>query len=202
MGLERSIVSHPTPPPPPPGWARAIWRVETGYRRLTALAATVGVLFLGAAAIFTVADIVLRTAIGFALIGTIDIIQLCIMAAAATAIPHAFMTGAHVSVDLATDWLPDRALAAVKALAALAGLAMLILITRYGFDRAQMVIGYGDTSQTIGIPIVWYWGPLLTGMGLAALACVVLAASFTAVAVTGRIDGPGTPPPTAAAESA
>lgn len=186
----------------PPGWARAIWRVEAGYRRLTGFAATLGVLFLGAAAIFTVADIVLRTAIGFAIVGTIDIIQLCIMAAAATAIPHAFMSGAHVSVDLATDWLPDRLLAAVKALAALAGLAMLALIVRYGWDRAAMVIGYGDTSQTIGIPILWYWAPLLTGMALAALACIVLTASLTAVAVTGRLDGPSVPPPTAAAESA
>ena len=34
---------------------------------------------------------------------------------------------------------------------------------------------YGDRSQSIGIPMVWYWLPLLAGLGAAALVNLVLA---------------------------
>ena len=48
-------------------------------------------------------------------------------------------------------------------------------IGRYGWQTAMRQIGYGDTSQTLGLPIALYWTPLLAGCALAVLATVVIA---------------------------
>ena len=92
-----------------------------GMERLTLGTALAGMGFLLGAMAVTVADIGLRRLAGYAMVGTLDMVQLCIMVAACLAIPYAFVAGGHVGVDLATDPLPLRALAAVKAAAALAG---------------------------------------------------------------------------------
>ena len=34
---------------------------------------------------------------------------------------------------------------------------------------------FGDKSQNIGIPMVWYWLALVIGSGLSVLACLVTA---------------------------
>lgn len=148
--------------------------------------ALVGVLFLFAATVITVGDIVLRRAFQIAVPGTVDIMQLCVMAAAFAAIPYAFIAGSHVSVDLATEKLPFRPLALVKMLAALAALVVMALIGWYGWQRAQLQIRFGDRSQTIGIPMIYYWLPLIVGCALSVLASALMAVSGLLSAITGR----------------
>ena len=36
------------------------------------------------------------------------------------------------------------------------------------------VLGYGDVSQNIAIPMIWYWVPLLAGAALSWFICLVL----------------------------
>lgn len=154
--------------------------------RVTRITALVGILGLFAAMLITVGDILLRKVAGHTIIGVLDMVQLCIMATAFLAIPHAFMAGGHVGVDLATDPLPARALAAVKGVAALAGLAFMAAVGLYGLDQAVLQHGYGDASQTIGIPILWYWAPLLAGSALSVVAAGILALRFFIEAFGGR----------------
>jgi TRAP-type C4-dicarboxylate transport system permease small subunit len=160
-----------------------LYRLVEAVTRWVALA---GVVFLFAATLLTVADIVLRAIAGIAILGTVDLMQLCVVTAAFAGIPWAFIAGSHVSVDLATDRLPMRGLAAVKAVAALAGGGVMAAIGRFGWQTAARQIGYGDTSQTLGIPIVYYWTPLLAGCALAVLATLVIALVEGFAAATGR----------------
>jgi tripartite ATP-independent transporter DctM subunit len=157
-----------------------------GIERLTLGAALVGMGFLLGAMTVTVADIGLRRLAGYAMIGTLDMVQLCIMVAACLAIPHDFVAGGHVGVDLATDPLPPRSLAAVKAAAALAGAVFMAAAGWYGGEQAVLQAGYGDSSQTIGIPMLWFWLPLVGGAGLSALAAGAMAVRFALAAVTGH----------------
>jgi TRAP-type C4-dicarboxylate transport system permease small subunit len=154
--------------------------------RLARVAALAGVAALMGAMSLTVADIVLRRLFGFALIGTLDLVQLCIMAAAFLAIPYGFVTGGHVGIEMATDRLPPRALALAKTTAALAGFAFMTAVGWFGLEQAVLQHGYGDVSQTVGIPMIYYWLPLLAGTGLSMLATAVLAARFFVVALVGR----------------
>jgi TRAP-type C4-dicarboxylate transport system permease small subunit len=154
--------------------------------KLAGTVALAGVVMLAGAMSITVADILLRRIFDFAMIGTVDMVQLCIMATAFLSIPYAFVSGSHVGIEAATDLLPERALALVKAAAALASLGFMAAIGWFGLQQAMLQHGYGDVSQTIAIPMLYYWLPLLAGAALSVLATTVLSIRFLIQAATGR----------------
>jgi TRAP-type C4-dicarboxylate transport system permease small subunit len=138
-----------------------------------------------AAGLLTVIDILARTLKGGGILGTTDIVQLLVMAAAFCAIPYGFFADTHVSVDLLTDGLPPRGLAAVKGASALLGALLLVGLAWYGGLQAQLEAGYGDKSSTIEIPKLYYWVWLVGGSALAALAACMVAARHLIVAAGG-----------------
>lgn len=162
--------------------------------RLLQIVAFAGIAVLAVAVVIVVLDVVLRSTIGFAISGTVDITQLCVMAVAFWVIPLTFMRGGHVSITLATDWLPTRVNAVLDGLAALGGFAFVGLALRYGIEQASLAAAYGDVSQTIAIPMIIYWAFLLSGLALACLATGVLALRYFALAATGYDPHPTTKP--------
>lgn len=144
------------------------------HRGIEALA-VIGVLAYGAAAAVTVADILGRQ-FGLAVIGVVDLVQLFVVAGAWLVIPWAFVSGAHVGVDYIIAALPDRAERAIRAAAALLAGALLALMLRYGIDAYELQAMMGDRSQQIGIPIGWFWLPLLAGQAIALVAILVVIA--------------------------
>lgn len=136
--------------------------------RVTAL---FGMACLFGAGLVTVIDVGLRF-VGGAIPGAVDLVQLLILATAFTAIPFAFFRDGHVSVDLVTQAFPDRVQAFLAVLTALAALGLMALILWYGWGAAQMQMMFGDVSQNLRIPMIWYWAPLLAGSGLSILACL------------------------------
>ena len=153
--------------------------------KLAGTVALAGVAMLAGAMSITVADILLRRIFDFAMIGTVDMVQLCIMATAFLSIPYAFVSGSHVGIEAATDLLPARALALVNSTAALAGFGFMAAVGWFGLEQAQLQYGYGDVSQTIAIPMLCYWLPLLAGAALSVLATAILAVRFLIHAATG-----------------
>jgi TRAP-type C4-dicarboxylate transport system permease small subunit len=161
----------------------AVYRTVAAFARIFAAA---GVLMLVATMLMTVADVVLRRTAQIAIAGTVDLTQLFVMAAVFTAIPFAFFSDSHVVIELATERLRPRIIAAFKAVAALAALAFLAAAFWYGWDAAAQQHGYGDRSQTIGVPILLYWIPLLSGFALSAVAAALLASRHALFALRGE----------------
>lgn len=163
----------------------------SGFYRAAARAARWGgalcLLLVLAAGAVTVADIALRQTTGRGILGATDFTQLLVMAAAFAAIPYGFFADAHVAVDLATDGLPPRALAAVKAAGALLGAALLTGVGVHGWFQAVVEAGYGDSTSTINIPKTWFWGWLVAGSVCSALAAATVALRHALVAA-GRDD--------------
>lgn len=126
-----------------------------------------------AAGLLTVGDILLRSVTGKGVLGTTDLTQLLIMAAAFVAIPYGFFADSHVAVDLATERLHPRKIAMIKAAAALLAVAVFALAGAFGFSQARLEHGYGDASPTIQIPKLWYWVWLVGGSALAGLAALI-----------------------------
>jgi TRAP-type C4-dicarboxylate transport system permease small subunit len=139
--------------------------------RFIELLAALGVSAYAAAALVTVADIVGRR-FGYAVNGVVDIVQLCVTAGTWFVIPWAFLAGAHVSVELFVERLPARARRALAVLAALLAAATLVLMLRYGWDAFAIQSRLGDRSQQLGIPIAFYWWPLLAGQAACLLALI------------------------------
>ena len=130
-------------------------------------------------------DIVGRKTIGFTILGINDIAQLLVMACICLAMPFAFIREGHVGVEFVTDRLPPRALAALKLAIALLSCGFVAVLVRFAYAQAGMQMGKGDTSMTLGIPIVWYWAPLLIGFTVSVFACLVHALRHFVALVSG-----------------
>jgi TRAP-type C4-dicarboxylate transport system permease small subunit len=154
----------------------------------TRYAAWFAMALLFAAIAVTVLDVSTRRTIGWSVPGLVDITQLLVMSFVYFSIPFGFMREANVSVDFVTDRLPRRPLAFVKGVCALLGAAFMFGITWYSWERALQQMENGDTSQTIGIPFGWYWGPLLIGAAMSVIAALLQAWRYLWASATGRGD--------------
>jgi hypothetical protein len=76
--------------------------------RLTLACALAGMAVLAVAMAVVLADIVMRSTVGIAVLGTVDITQLCVMACAFWAIPYAFIRAGHVRVEVGAERMPNR----------------------------------------------------------------------------------------------
>ena len=157
--------------------------IYQAFERLARYLAWLGVLALIGAAGVTVFDVLVRRTLGFTVLGMVDITQLLVMSGVFLSIPYAFFREHHVGVDFITDTLPPRALAGLKCVVAIAGLVFMGACGLYAWDQATQQVNIGDVSQTAGIPMVWYWAPLLTGCALSVLACLFMAVRFAGQAV-------------------
>jgi TRAP-type C4-dicarboxylate transport system permease small subunit len=137
--------------------------------RAVSLAGTVAFM-LGV--VLTITDIGLRSVSTLTVKGVVDIVQLCILTGAMFAIPHGFLTDQHVAIDFVATRLPPRGQFALRIGAAVLGVLFLAGVTWFSFNQALYELG--DRSQTIGIPMAWYWTPFLIGVGLAALANAIV----------------------------
>ena len=141
-------------------------------RRVIGGLAAAGVAAYGAAALVTVADVIGRR-VGLPIDGVVDLVQLFVMAGAWLVMPFAFMTGAHVGVDFLVERMPRAPEVLLRGLAVAVAVALLGLMLVYGYQTAGMRMMFGDKSQQLGIPIVWFWAPLILGLGVSAVGAVL-----------------------------
>ena len=144
-------------------------------RRAMKLLALAGTLAFLAAVAITIVDIGQRSVSTCTVKGAVDIGQLCVMIGAMLAIPYGFIADQHVAIDLFTDRMPRRLQLALRIFAALLGIAFLSGVFWFSLEQAMIEHAGGDRSQTIGIPMTWYWLPFLTGIGLSVIATVAVA---------------------------
>lgn len=157
--------------------------------------AYIGMILISVAIAALIVDIVGRKTTGFTILGISDMMQLLVMACICLAMPFAFAREGHVSVEFVTDRLPPRALAPVKLLVAVLSLVFVVVLARFAVAQASQQIAKGDISMTLAIPIFWYWLPLLIGLLVSAIVCLVHAARYLVAAATGadplRASDPG-----------
>lgn len=145
------------------------------------LLAAAGVLAYCAAAVISVADVIGRR-LGTPVLGVVDLVQLCVMSGAWLCIPWGFTAGAHVGVEFLLERMPPGWARALQTVAALAAIVLMGLILWKCWGAWQMQALLGDRSQQLGIPMGYYWLPLLGG----AAASIVAAASVAFRLLTGR----------------
>lgn len=144
------------------------------FRRLeqvSEILAFLGMILISISIAISMVDIVARKLHGWSVLGISDIGQLLVMSCICLAMPFAFVREGHVGVEFVTNALPPRLLAALKLVVALIALVFVAVLARYALAQADLQIAKGDISNTLGIPIVWYWLPLLIGLGVSALVC-------------------------------
>lgn len=140
--------------------------------RFTRSLSLIGTAALVIGVLLTMLDIGLRSVSTLTVRGIVDIMQLCVLVGAMLAIPHGFVADQHVAIDVFTDRMPVKVQVALRVAAA--ALAALFLSGVFWFSLQQAITesSGGDRSQTIGIPMAWYWAPFLAGIALSVLACI------------------------------
>lgn len=140
--------------------------------RLLKLLSLAGTVAIVAGAGLTMTDIGLRSVSTLTVKGMVDIMQLCVLIGAMLAIPYGFLTDQHVAIDVFTDHMPVSVQVVLRIVAAALGMLFLGAVAWFSFW--QSISEYGDRSQSIGIPMIWYWTPFLAAMVLSALANILL----------------------------
>jgi TRAP-type C4-dicarboxylate transport system permease small subunit len=147
------------------GGAGMFTRIERLFRALAVL----GALCFAAAALVTVADVVLRK-VGTGIIGTVDYVQLFIVAGAFLAMPYAFAEKAHVSVDIVLEILPGRARQVLLAGTGLLVFTFCCLLAWSNVGAFLRTWHSSDISMNVGIAMWLYWLPFAAGISISALA--------------------------------
>ncbi len=162
-------------------------RTLRGAEKVAATLAFAGVGALMLTIVVVMVDIAARKSIGVSVRGTIDLTQLAQMACAFLALPYVFLREGHIAVEFATERLPRKVQMVVSMLAALVTFALMAAITWYSIGQAAIQMTQGDTSMTLGIPMLYYWVPTLAGLALSSVAALLVALRH-AVQVAGGAD--------------
>lgn len=123
----------------------------------------IGVL-LFALMMVTVIDVVGRYFVNMPLRGSVELTEVLLAIMIFSALPLVTARSSHVSVDLFKFLVPDKAHALQLAIVnILSGMALLVLATEL-FQRAERVLGYGEHTAYLKIPVglVIYYLALLT----------------------------------------
>lgn len=92
----------------------------------------------------------------------LSLVSLCL------AVPHGFLAGSHAGLHGMAEHLSWRGQQRLKALAALLGLVLMLVLLRFGWQGLQAV------GEGFFIPLSWFWYPALFSAGHAGLLCLLL----------------------------
>lgn len=148
-------------------------RLDGHLQKLTSVLAILGISALVVAIAVVVGDIVWRRLGGGSFIGSVDLTQLTVMFAVSMAIPYAFSTGAHVSVDLLSQSFSAGLNRLLEIIAYLFGATITAFLCWLTIGRTNEIWSYGDVSQDLALPMIWYWAALCLGLGLSTFVCLI-----------------------------
>jgi len=157
------------------GSSSLVRRIDHWLNAVTNVMAHIGIGALVLAILVVVVDIIWRRVGGRSFIGAVDLTQFSVMAAASWSIPYAFSRGSHVTVDLVNAWLGGRATRLLDVIALLIGAALSAFLCWLSTKRALEVWGYGDVSQDLALPMIWFWAFLISGLAMSCIVCCVRA---------------------------
>lgn len=132
----------------------------------------IGVALLLVSIVLTCADIVWRRVVGGAFVDTFDITKLCLVAVASFSIPYGFIHGNHVTVDLLSERFTQRTQDLADAVIHLVSAFVFVGVGWLAWKALMLHYGYQDTTQNLGIPVIYYWGIFIFGIALSLIACL------------------------------
>lgn len=136
-----------------------------------ALLESVAGLFLAATMLLTVLDVCLRTIDEeWRIFGVIEMVQLTFDSLVFVAVPAVFLLGKNILVNLFDD------IVGASFMRILVTSSAVITIVYMGFLLSQVIVtgleavDFGDTTQDLQWPVVWYWIPIWIGFAVAFVA--------------------------------
>ena len=135
-------------------------------------------LFLLGMVLLTVADVFLRTFFGYPIRGMLELIELGLACTVFLAMPAVFLRDGHLVVDVIDHLAPRAFTRALRVAGGVVSLVVLAVMAWHMVPAARNMLEFGDVTSDLSIPKIWYWVPVLFGVGASALACLVLIARW------------------------
>jgi TRAP-type C4-dicarboxylate transport system permease small subunit len=130
--------------------------------------------FLAAMMLLTVADVTLRGLFNYPMRGVFELIELLLAATFFTALPAVFLRDENIVVNSIDDFAP-RLVPLLKRVAELIAVVVLVVMAWRGFIAAKDSFEFNDVTADLGLPRVWHWTAVLTGLVGSALAALYMA---------------------------
>lgn len=140
--------------------------------------ATLAAIALAAMMLLTVADVVLRAGFGYPVHGTFELIELGLACAVFFGLPAVFLKDQHLVVDVVDHLGTPRLVHLLDLLAGFVSLAVLGVMLWQMLILARDMNEFGDVTSDLSIPRIYYWIPVLVGVGASALATAVFIARW------------------------
>src|ERR1700752_4973807 len=118
--------------------------------------AAMAVLMMGV----TVVDVVLRW-FGAGVPGAYELVTAGMRVLIPLAMPYVFLTGGHVAVEMLVEHFPGGLRKIVTRAGALLATAVMAFMTLAVIRRAMTVAASGEVTADLGLPVVYYWVPLI-----------------------------------------
>ena len=144
--------------------------VGAAARFLTRVAA----IFLLAMVAINVIDVGLREGINAPIFGTHEIVVFMLAAVAFLAIPEVFLRDQHITIELIDQVIPDRAASWLRAFGSLCALVYVALLAWHMVQPALDYIEFNEITMDLQLPLIWQAALILTGIGAAVIAALVL----------------------------
>ena len=134
----------------------------------------VAALFLAAMVGLTVADVLLRSFFASPIRGMLELIELGLVCTIFIALPAVFLRREHLVVDVIDHFARPRVVGFLDRLGALVTLGVLAVMAWQMWPLARTMVEFGDVTSDLSIPRLFYWIPVLLGVGVSALATLIM----------------------------
>ena len=130
--------------------------------------------FLAAMMLLTVADVTLRAAFNLPLRGVYELIELLLAATFFVALPAVFLRDENIVVNSIDNMAPTL-VPTLKRFALLLSVMVLAIMAWQGFLAARDSFEFHDVTADLGLPRVWHWVAVLSGIIGSAIAALAMA---------------------------
>lgn len=130
--------------------------LDRAFDRLLGAFAALAAAILGATALLISLNVILRNAAGTTIFGLLDAVEYGLLAATFLAAPWVLARNAHVTVDLLTAALPERAARRLARAVALLGFAIAAVFLRYALEAAWASAARGSMIRTAFVIPEWW----------------------------------------------
>ena len=121
----------------------------------------------------TIVDVTMRVSINELVLGSVEIVQLALVAVVFLALPETFLRDEHITVDALDQVVSPAALRWVRLAASLASLLLVAVMTWRMLLPALDTLEIGDLTTDLQLSLFWYWLPMLIGAAAAVVALVL-----------------------------
>jgi TRAP-type transport system small permease protein len=135
----------------------------------------------------TIVDVTMRMLLNDLVLGSVELVELALVAVVFLALPETFVRDEQITVDLVDQLVRDKALRRLRSGAAIVTALFLGALAWRTVPPALDTLEIGDLTSDLQLSLFWYWLPIVTGAVVAAVIAVVLAWRRLATAGAGEL---------------